>query len=60
LISAEDSGLKSSRLEMPHAVSNVDRHGNLVRVYSVPCVTQGKSSDQRQDPMRLAAKAVVA
>jgi IS605 OrfB family transposase len=41
------------------AVSDVDRHGNLVHVLSVPCVTYGKTSLQRQDAVRIASKAVV-
>ncbi len=42
------------------AVADVDRHGNLVHVMSVPCLTHGKTSLQRQDAVRVAAKAVVA
>ncbi|MES1265178.1 MAG: hypothetical protein ABUU24_05935, partial [Variovorax sp.] len=42
------------------AVADVDRHGNLVHVASVPCVTHGKTTLQRQDAVRVAAKAVVA
>ncbi|QHE87149.1 transposase [Hydrogenophaga sp. BPS33] len=41
------------------AVSEVDRFGNLVHRFSVPCVTHGKTARQRQEVVRSAAKAVV-
>ena len=42
------------------AVSEADRFGNLINSFSVPCITQGKTSDQRKDAVRCAAKAVIA
>lgn len=42
------------------AVAETDRFGNLVHSFSVPCVTHGKTSDQRKDIVRVATKQVVA
>ena len=41
------------------AVADVDRHGNLVRRFSVPCVTHGKTAVQRRDAVRVATKDVL-
>jgi IS605 OrfB family transposase len=41
------------------AVAEADRHGNLAHRFSVPCVTYGKTVDQRLDAVRVAAKAVL-
>jgi hypothetical protein len=41
------------------AFAETDRFGNLVTQFSVPCVTHGRSADQRLDTIRVAAKAVV-
>jgi IS605 OrfB family transposase len=41
------------------AVAETDRFGNLLAQFSVPCITDGKSVDQRLEAVRLAAKAVV-
>jgi IS605 OrfB family transposase len=41
------------------ALAETDRCGNLVRVKRIPCVTHGKSSEQRKDVTRRAAKEAV-
>ncbi len=41
------------------AVADVDRHGNLVHRFSVPCVTHGKTAEQRRDAVRVATKEVL-
>lgn len=42
------------------AVSETDRFGKLIDSFRIPCVTNGKTSDQRLDAVRCAAKAAVA
>lgn len=41
------------------AVAETDRFGNLVAQFSVPCVTYGKTSHQRIEAVRQAAKTIV-